>query len=47
VALQVKTKDFSVFLMPAGMLGTVVALWDVLPIFSNSGWGESVNIAFL
>jgi len=47
VALQVKAKDFSVFLMPAGMLGTVMALWDVLPIFSNSGWGESANIAFL
>jgi hypothetical protein len=45
--LQVKTKGFSVFLMPAGMLGTLVALWDALPIFSNSGWGESANIAFL
>ncbi|CAM6013475.1 unnamed protein product [Sphagnum balticum] len=43
----VKTKGFSVFLMPAGMLGTLVALWDALPIFSNSGWGESANIAFL
>lgn len=37
----------SVFLMPAGMLGTLVALWDALPIFSNSRWGESANIAFL
>jgi hypothetical protein len=43
----VKKRGFSVFLMPAGMLGTLVALWDVLPIFSNSGWGEGSNIAFL
>ncbi|KAL2649317.1 hypothetical protein R1flu_017445 [Riccia fluitans] len=43
----VKEKGFSVFLMPAGMLGTLVALWDVIPIFSNSVWGESSNIAFL
>lgn len=35
------------FLMPAGMLGTLMALWDVVPIFSNSGWGENSNIAFL
>ncbi|KAH7447583.1 hypothetical protein KP509_01G112600 [Ceratopteris richardii] len=33
--------------MPSGMLGTVQALWDVLPLFSNTGWGESSNIAFL
>ncbi|KAL3702301.1 hypothetical protein R1sor_020323 [Riccia sorocarpa] len=43
----IKQKGFSMFLMPAGMLGTLVALWDVLPIFSNSGWGESSNIAFM
>eukprot|EP00249_Psilotum_nudum_P014480 c24846_g2_i1 orf=519-2075(-) len=43
----VKQHGISVFLMPAGMLGTLVALWDVLPLFSNSGWGESSNIDFL
>lgn len=43
----VKQHGISVFLMPAGMLGTVQALWDVLPLFSNTGWGESSNIAFL
>lgn len=43
----VKKKGFSVFLMPSGMIGTLIALWDVLPIFSNTGWGESSNIAFL
>lgn len=43
----VKHHGISVFLMPAGMLGTVEAFWDVLPLFSNSGWGESSNIAFL
>jgi hypothetical protein len=45
--LQVKTKRFSMFPMPVGMFGTFVALWDALPIFSNSSWGESANIAFL
>lgn len=45
--MQVKTKGFSVFLMPAGMLGSLVALWDVLPLFSSTGWGESSNIAFI
>jgi hypothetical protein len=35
------------FLMLVGMLGTLVALWDVLPIFSNPSCGESANIAFL
>lgn len=43
----VKQQGISVFLMPAGMLGTVEALWDVLPLFSNTEWGESSNIAFL
>ncbi len=28
------------------MFDTLVVLWDALPIFSNSSWGESVNIAF-
>ncbi|CAM6098573.1 unnamed protein product [Calypogeia fissa] len=43
----VKNNGLSIFMMPAGMLGTLLALWDVLPIFSNTGWGESSNIAFL
>lgn len=43
----IKAKGFSVFLMPAGMLGTLVALWDVVPLFSNSGFGENANLAFL
>lgn len=43
----VKQHGVSVFLMPAGMLGTVESLWDVLPLFSNTGWGENSNIAFL
>ncbi len=42
-----KTKGFLVFLMPAGMLSTLVALWDELPIFLNSSWGENANIAFI
>lgn len=33
--------------MPAGMLGTLLALWDVVPLFSNTGWGQNSNIAFL
>jgi len=33
--------------MHAGMLGTLQALWDVFPLFSNTGWGESSNLAFL
>ncbi|KAJ7539363.1 hypothetical protein O6H91_11G089000 [Diphasiastrum complanatum] len=43
----VKERGFSIFLMKAGMLGTLTALWDVLPIFSNTGWGQSSNIDFL
>jgi hypothetical protein len=33
--------------MQSGMLGTLKAMWDVFPLFSNTGWGESSNIAFL
>lgn len=29
------------------MLGTLSALWDVLPLFVNNGWGEKSNIRFL
>jgi hypothetical protein len=43
----VKNNGFSVFLMPAGMLGTLLALWDVIPLFSSTGWGENTNIAFI
>ncbi|KAH7352333.1 hypothetical protein KP509_19G040200 [Ceratopteris richardii] len=43
----VKQHGISMFLMPAGMLGTIQSLWDVLPLFSNTGWGENSNIAFL
>lgn len=33
--------------MQSGMLGTLKAMWDVFPLFSNTGWGESSNLAFL
>ncbi|OAY28523.1 uncharacterized protein LOC110601496 [Manihot esculenta] len=43
----VKNRGISIFLMQAGMLGTLQALWDVFPLFTNTGWGENSNIAFL
>ncbi|KAK1260699.1 hypothetical protein QJS04_geneDACA018059 [Acorus gramineus] len=43
----VKHNGVSIFLMQSGMLGTLRALWDVFPLFSNNGWGENSNIAFL
>ncbi|KAK9276272.1 hypothetical protein L1049_005803 [Liquidambar formosana] len=43
----VKQHGISVFLMPSGMLGTFISLIDVLPLFSNTGWGQNANIAFL
>lgn len=43
----VKQHGISVFLMPSGMLGTLLSLVDVLPLFSNSAWGQRANIAFL
>ncbi|XP_068644365.1 uncharacterized protein [Aristolochia californica] len=43
----VKHKGVSIFLMESGMLGTLRALWDVFPLFANTGWGESSNLAFL
>ncbi|XP_078182356.1 zinc finger MYND domain protein [Carex rostrata] len=43
----VKQHGISVFLMPAGMLGTLLSLVDVIPLFSNTGWGQSANLAFL
>ncbi|KAF8023769.1 hypothetical protein BT93_F1075 [Corymbia citriodora subsp. variegata] len=43
----VKSRGVSIFLMQAGMLGTLQALWDVFPLFSNTGWEEKSNIGFL
>ncbi|KAK6149301.1 hypothetical protein DH2020_016826 [Rehmannia glutinosa] len=43
----VKNRGVSIFLMQAGMLGTLQALWEVLPLFTNTGWGENANLAFL
>ncbi|ERN18364.1 hypothetical protein AMTRI_Chr10g4930 [Amborella trichopoda] len=43
----VKLNGISVFLMPSGMLGTLLSMIDVLPLFSNSGWGQNANLAFL
>ncbi|MCD7472379.1 hypothetical protein HAX54_013607 [Datura stramonium] len=43
----VKNRGISIFLLQAGMLGTLSALWDVLPLFINNGWGEKSNIGFL
>ncbi|KAL0362242.1 UNVERIFIED_CONTAM: hypothetical protein Scaly_1179400 [Sesamum calycinum] len=43
----VKNRGVSIFLMQAGMLGTLQALWEVFPLFTNTGWGENSNLAFL
>ncbi|KAK6934434.1 hypothetical protein RJ641_034589, partial [Dillenia turbinata] len=43
----VKNRGISIFLMEAGMLGTLQALWDVFPLFTTTGWGENSNIGFL
>ncbi|KAJ8754674.1 hypothetical protein K2173_010765 [Erythroxylum novogranatense] len=43
----VKNRGVSIFLMKAGMLGTLQALWDVFPLFTNTGWGENSNLRFL
>ncbi|XP_042513149.1 uncharacterized protein LOC122088071 [Macadamia integrifolia] len=43
----VRQHGISVFLMPSGMLGTLLSLLDVLPLFSNTAWGQNANIAFL
>ncbi|KAK6132916.1 hypothetical protein DH2020_033352 [Rehmannia glutinosa] len=45
--IKVKNRGVSIFLMQAGMLGTLQALWEVFPLFTNTGWGENSNIAFL
>lgn len=44
---QVKRHGVSVFLMPSGMLGTLLSLVDVLPLFSNTAWGQNANLDFL
>ncbi|XP_008812430.1 uncharacterized protein LOC103723322 [Phoenix dactylifera] len=43
----VKENGVSIFLMQSGMIGTLRALWDVFPLFTNTGWGENSNLAFL
>ncbi|THG12536.1 hypothetical protein TEA_000015 [Camellia sinensis var. sinensis] len=45
--LKVKQHGISVFLMPSGMLGTLLSLVDVLPLFSNTVWGQNANLEFL
>lgn len=45
--IQVKQHGISVFLMPSGMLGTLLSLLDVIPLFSNTIWGQNANLAFL
>lgn len=44
---QVKQHGVAIFLMQSGMLGTLLSLIDVLPLFSNTLWGQNANIAFL
>lgn len=44
---HVKRSGVSIFLMQAGVLGTLQALWDVFPLFTNTAWGESSNVGFL
>ncbi|KAJ0467616.1 hypothetical protein HanIR_Chr14g0687271 [Helianthus annuus] len=43
----VKQQGVSVFLMPSGMLGTLLSLVDVLPLFSNSKYNQDANLVFL
>ncbi|XP_068669364.1 uncharacterized protein [Aristolochia californica] len=43
----VKHKGVSIFLLESGTLGTLRALWDVFPLFANTGWGENSNLEFL
>ncbi|KAF3453489.1 hypothetical protein FNV43_RR03929 [Rhamnella rubrinervis] len=43
----VKHKGVAIFLLQAGMLETLKALWEVFPLFTNSDWGENSNIEFL
>jgi hypothetical protein len=43
----VKHNGVSIFLMPSGTIGTLRALWDVFPLFTNTIWGENANLNFL
>ncbi|KAG9156783.1 hypothetical protein Leryth_024811 [Lithospermum erythrorhizon] len=43
----VKRKGVAIFLMQTGMLGTLSALWEIFPLFTNTKYGEKSNIAFL
>ncbi|TVU05822.1 hypothetical protein EJB05_49006, partial [Eragrostis curvula] len=43
----VNQHGIAIFLMPSGMLGTLLSLVDVIPLFSNTGWGQDANLAFL
>uniref|UniRef100_A0A0E0QJ75 Uncharacterized protein n=1 Tax=Oryza rufipogon TaxID=4529 RepID=A0A0E0QJ75_ORYRU len=43
----VKQHGIAIFLMPSGMLGTLLSLIDVIPLFSNTIWGQDANLAFL
>ncbi|KAG6592035.1 hypothetical protein SDJN03_14381, partial [Cucurbita argyrosperma subsp. sororia] len=43
----VKREGVSIFLMQAGVLKSLEALYSVLPLFANSEWGEQSNIKFL
>ncbi|KAL3733536.1 hypothetical protein ACJRO7_022973 [Eucalyptus globulus] len=45
--VHIGDRGVSIFLMQAVMLGTLQALWDVFPLFSNTRWGEKSNIGFL
>lgn len=33
--------------MQGGMLGTLKALWNIFPLFTDTKWGENSNIQFL
>ncbi|CAM0902004.1 unnamed protein product [Alopecurus aequalis] len=43
----VKQHGIAIFLMPSGLLGTLLSLIDVIPLFSNTVWGQDANLAFL
>ncbi|OAY77520.1 hypothetical protein ACMD2_21617 [Ananas comosus] len=45
--IKVKHNGVSIFLMPSGMIGTLRALVDIFPLFTNTQWGENKNLAFL
>ncbi|KAK2455176.1 putative ion channel POLLUX [Trifolium repens] len=45
--LKVKEHEISVFLVPSGLLGNLLSYIDVLPLFSNTAWGQKDNLDFL